>query len=515
MFERSAGILLHPTSLPGRFGIGELGRETLNFVDLLEATGQTLWQFMPLGPTGYGDSPYYSLSAFAGNPLLISLETLAEEGWLSGAELEAAPPFPTGVVDFGPVIDFKKQILHTAYNRFKEQATRQDKKALDAFKSANKSWLDDFVMFMAFKDYHEGAVWNTWDKALAYRKPKALKEWSKKLEDEIGYYIFLQFKFDQQWQKVRQYANAKGVKLIGDIPIFVAFDSADVWANPDIFYLDKELNPTHIAGVPPDYFSATGQRWGNPLYNWDKLAETGYHWWVERFRQALKQVDIVRIDHFRGFYNYWAIPSEEETAINGEWRMGPGTAVFDAVEAALGQCPVLAEDLGDLVPEVYELRDKLGFPGMKIMQFAFGTDGLNLFLPHNHTKSSVVYTGSHDNDTARGWYEKTSPEEQHRVRLFTNSDGSEINWALIRLAFSSVADIAIIPLQDILGLGSEGRMNFPGRPYGNWAWRFTFEEIRVEWLEYYKFLTGLYARDAESQVKLKKLAETGVLDKQY
>ncbi|WJW68096.1 4-alpha-glucanotransferase [Candidatus Chlorohelix allophototropha] len=507
MFERCSGILLHPTSLPGPYGIGELGEMAYRFVDFLVATDQTLWQFMPLNQTGYGDSPYYSLSAFAGNPLLINLDKLVEEGFLKPEDLHNLPNFPAERVDFGPVIDFKKRILGKSYQRFKTEASPDVKNKLAEFEKDNKTWLPDFALFMALKDHFGGAVWNKWDGAIVQHEANAITQWQEKLADEVGYYSYCQFLFNRQWLALRQYANEKGIKLIADIPIFVAYDSSDVWANSGLFYLDDELNPTHVAGVPPDYFSETGQRWGNPLYNWDKLKTTGYEWWIERFRQALKMADIVRIDHFRGFYNYWAVPASEETAIKGEWRMGPGADVFDKIREALGDCPIVAEDLGDMVPEVYELRDQLGLPGMKIIQFAFSDDALNPFLPHNHTKNSIVYTGSHDNDTSIGWYEKAPAEEQHRARMYTNSDGRDINWGLIKLSFSSVADMAIIPLQEVLGLGSEGRMNFPGRPAGNWQWRFSYDQLSSGMAEYLKTLTILYGRDPETIKKRKKLAE--------
>jgi 4-alpha-glucanotransferase len=507
MFERSSGVLLHPTSFPGRYGIGDLGDEAYRWVDFLAETDQQLWQFMPLGPTGYGDSPYYNLSAFAGNAMLISPDLLAVEGFLTSEDLAQVPDFPHDRVDFGPVIEYKKKLLARSFELFEANATAEQLQGMEAFSRANANWLPDFTLFMALKDYHGGRVWNSWETPIARHEPAAIKEWGEKLAREVRYYTFLQYQFSRQWLSVKSYANAKGIKLIGDIPIFVAYDSSEVWSHSGLFYLDEARNPTHVAGVPPDYFSATGQRWGNPLYKWDEMAKVNYRWWVDRFRKTFEMVDIVRIDHFRGFAGYWAVPAEEETAIKGEWRKGPGAAVFEAVQAELGECAIIAEDLGLVTPDVSALRDTLGYPGMKIVQFAFSDDSTNTFLPHNHIPNCVTYTGSHDNDTAKGWYEKASEEEQHKARLYTNSNGIDFSWDLIRYTFGSVANMAIVPLQDILNLGSEARMNFPGKPYGNWSWRYVPEHLSVEVRMRLKLVTQLFARDAESVARAKELGQ--------
>jgi len=504
MFERSSGVLLHPTSLPGRYGIGDLGEAAYRFVDFLSDTEQSLWQFMPLGPTGYGDSPYQSFSAFAGSPLLISPDLLAAEGFLSVEELADVPDFPIDKVDFGWVINYKKELLHKSFLHFESQATPEQKTFLEDFAKANSGWLPDYALFTALKDYHGGAVWNTWESAIAHHEPAAVVEWTEKLATEVRYQVYLQFQFDRQWRSVKSYANNKGIKLVGDIPIFAAYDSADVWAHSDIFSLDEDGQPTEVAGVPPDYFSTTGQLWGNPLYRWDELAKQNYGWWLDRFRKTFELVDILRIDHFRGFAGFWAVPFGDATAENGTWRKGPGSALFEVVKAVLGDAPIIAEDLGFVTPDVRGLRLQFGFPGMKIIQFAFADDGTDPFLPHNHDPNSVVYTGSHDNDTALGWYEKASPAEQHKARLYTNSSGQDFSWDLIRLTFSSVANIAVVPLQDILSLGNEARMNYPGSASGNWQWRFQPEMLTEEIRDHLKLVTQLYARDKASVEKAAK-----------
>lgn len=480
-FPRAGGILLHPTSFPGRLGIGELGDAAFRFVDFLAASGLKLWQVLPLGPTGYGDSPYQSFSAFAGNTLLISLERLAAEGWLDPEDLAAAPDFSQDRVDFGRVIEWKKPLLRRAYEHFKMRATEADCQALREFTAANCAWLDDYALFMAVKEAHGGAVWSAWEPPIAGHEATAVQQWAERLRDEIDAHQFLQWQFAGQWQRLKAYANEREIQIIGDIPIFVAYDSADVWAHPDLFYLDERRSPTVVAGVPPDYFSETGQLWGNPLYRWERMRASGYHWWIERFRQTLTQVDIVRIDHFRGFEAYWEVPAGETTAVNGRWVKGPGADLFAAVQARLGALPIIAEDLGFITPEVEALRDELGFPGMRILQFAFSDDATNPYLPHNFSHNTVVLTGSHDNDTTRGWYEKASERERDYVRRYLNTDGSNIAWLMVRLAFSSVANQAIVPLQDVLQLGSEARMNMPGRAGGNWGWRYR-EEVLTSWL---------------------------------
>ncbi len=475
-FERSAGILLHPTSLPSRYGIGDLGDSAYQFIDFLVAARQSLWQVLPLGPTGYGDSPYQSFSAFAGNPLLISPDRLVAEGFLPAEAVERVPDFPAERVDFGPVIDYKRELMRRSHEHFAENATDSQRQAYERFTRNTAYWLDDFALFMALKEFHkeqDGGVWNTWPKQIAKRQVRAMKQWRTELADEIELHKYQQFLFYKQWLELKSYANKHGVKIIGDIPIFVAYDSADVWSHPELFHLNKDGSPSVVAGVPPDYFSATGQRWGNPLYNWEKVAENNYTWWIQRVHMNLVQADIVRIDHFRGFEAYWEIPATEPTAVIGRWVKGPDAAFFDAVQAKLGELPIIAEDLGVITPEVEALRDRYGFPGMKILQFAFGGERNSSFLPYNYHSNSVVYTGTHDNETTLGWYLNATENERDHVRRYMVSSGRDIVWDLIRLAYSSVSDIAVIPMQDVFVLGNEARMNYPGKEGGYWQWRYT------------------------------------------
>jgi 4-alpha-glucanotransferase len=480
---RTSGILLHPTSLPGRFGIGELGPEAIRFADFLAAAGQRLWQVLPLGPTGYGDSPYQCFSAFAGNPLLVSLDVLEAEGLLMPAYLAETPPFPEHEVDYGPVIDFKRSALARAFSRFRETADPPERDAFQVFCREQAAWLDDFALFMAVKAAHGGVAWTEWDREIAARRPEALERWRRDKADEIEATKFTQHRFFRQWGELRRHCHARHMKIMGDVPIFVAHDSADVWAHPELFRLDDTGRPTVVAGVPPDYFSATGQRWGNPLYRWDEMARTGYAWWIDRFRSALSLVDLVRLDHFRGFEAYWEIPASAPTAATGQWVKGPGAALFEALRAALGPLPIVAENLGVITPEVEALREHFGFPGMAILQFAFGGDPQgSTFIPHNYSRDRVVYTGTHDNDTVVGWWtsgvgdstrsQEEVDAEREFARRYMHSDGREIHWDFIRTLLGSVAELAIVPLQDVLGLGSEARMNVPARPSGNWRWRF-------------------------------------------
>lgn len=475
-YPRSAGILLHPTSFPGPFGMGEIGPLAYDFVDFLADAQQNLWQVMPLGPTGYGDSPYQSFSAFAGNPMLISLETLAEEGWLTTPELVAVPAFPRDHVDFGPVIEWRSKMLRQAYARFKAGARPQQRQAVADYAAAHRGWLDDFALFMALKEQFS-AAWCDWPADIAGRDPQALAHWRATLADDIDRHVFYQYEFDRQWSALHAHANKQGVSIVGDIPIFVAYDSADVWARPDLFRLDKKGRPTAVAGVPPDYFSPTGQLWGNPLYRWNVMRKSGYQWWIDRFQNAFRWVDIVRLDHFRGFAAYWAVPAAEETAIKGKWEPGPGKALFEAVRKALGPLPIIAEDLGIITPDVDALREGQGFPGMRVLQFAFGTDASNPYLPHNFTAETVVYTGTHDNDTTAGWFSQASEDEQEFVLEYVGAQASAVPWAMIRLALGSVARWAIFPMQDLFSLGSEARMNTPGRASGNWSWRMRYIPI--------------------------------------
>jgi 4-alpha-glucanotransferase len=503
--SRSSGILLHPTSLPGRFGIGELGKEAFHFVGFLHRARQRVWQVLPLGPTGYGDSPYQVFSAFAGNPLLISLESLAEEGLLSADDLSEAPAFPESRVDFGAVIRFKFPLLRKSFEQFRK-AQPADCRKFDEFCETHAGWLEDYALFMAVKDAHGGQAWNQWDPAIALRQPEAVEAWRRRLAQEVVCWKFWQFLFFRQWRALKEHCHAHHIQIMGDIPIFVARDSSDVWSHPRLFHLDEDGNPTVVAGVPPDYFSATGQLWGNPLYRWDAMAADGYDWWVQRFRAAFELVDIVRIDHFRGFESYWEVPASETTAMHGRWVDGPGAALFEVVRRGLGDLPIVAENLGLITPEVEALREQLGFPGMAVLQFAFGSGRPDSeFLPHNYSRELLVYTGTHDNDTTVGWWKSTgtgdstrSPEQVQREREFVlkylGVDGNEIHWSFIRTVLASVANLAIVPLQDVLGLDGQARMNLPARPDGNWQWRFSPGMLTQSIQERLKELTLLYAR---------------------
>jgi len=505
-FPRSSGIVLHPTSLPGPYGIGDLGPEALRFVDFLADAGQTVWQVLPLGPTGFGDSPYQSFSALAGNPLLISPERLAEQAWLDAEALSDALQFSKDEADFARVIPWKTALLESAARRFFQRASDEDRCRFDGFCQANAHWLDDFALFMALKEYHNLEVWSRWDESIRWREPTALATWRERLAESITVNKFLQFVFFIQWRELRKYCRERSIRLMGDLPIYVAHDSADVWVNPQYFQLDSNGNPTVVAGVPPDYFSATGQLWGNPIYRWDVLARDGYRWWFERLRSVLEMVDIIRLDHFRGFEAYWEVPASEPTAVNGRWVKGPGPSLFHAARLELGELPLVAENLGVITPEVEAIRTEFGFPGMSILQFAFGNDPqAPSFRPHNYPRELVAYTGTHDCDTTVGWWtsagrgESTrSPEDIRREREITrkylNTDGTEINWAFIRTLEASVADTVLIPLQDVLGLGSQARMNQPATLGGNWRWRYRAEMLMPHIAKRLAELTRLYER---------------------
>lgn len=494
-FSRASGILLHPTSFPSRFGIGDLGPEAYRFIDFLVESGQQIWQILPLGPTGYGDSPYQCFSAIAGNPLLISFERLRDEGLLTDEDLNSLPELPNRI-DFGWVIHIKRPLLQTACDAFRTQATAEQQQAFEQFCQTKAEWLDDYALFMALKDTHGGASWHTWEPELVQRNPEVLAAARQTLADSIFFHQFVQFQFFQQWHALKDYANQAGIQILGDLPIYVAHDSAEVWARPEIFRIDEETGlPELMAGVPPDYFSATGQLWGNPIYNWQRLQEQDFDWWVKRFQAMLDCVDLIRIDHFRGFEAYWAVPQGETTAINGEWLAAPGFSFFKHLQQVLGDLPIVAEDLGLITPEVEALRDEFGFPGMKILQFAFDSDFTNPYLPFQYERNSVVYTGTHDNDTTLGWFNKRSHEQQERVRQFlgcTSADG--IHWDLIRLAMSSVSDLAVIQLQDILGLDTDARMNAPSQEMGNWNWRYWPEALTPELAGRLRYMTEMYGR---------------------
>jgi 4-alpha-glucanotransferase len=466
--QRKSGVLLNPTSLPGDGGIGSFGEEARRFVDFLHKSGQSLWQILPLGPTAYGNSPYSCYSAFAGNPLLINLEAVADDGDLSPHDLHS--DLPSERVDYGAAELFKIGVLKGAASNFFAVATERRKEEFWQFCDTT-FWLHDFALFMALKEQFKGESWNKWPDALARRDPEALASWSEKLGSAIGEQKYLQWQFARQWKKLKGYANVLGISIVGDLPIFVAFDSVDVWTNPHLFLLDEKGVPIVVAGVPPDYFCKTGQLWGNPLYNWGRMAAEGYSWWIARLRNDLSLYDVVRIDHFRGFEAFWEVPMWEKTAVNGRWVKGPGEALFYALRNALGSLPILAEDLGVITPEVEALRDKFGFPGMKILQFAFGSGPDNPYLPHNHIRSCVAYTGTHDNDTTAGWFDSMKAKDQKATLDYLDRGRADIVWHLVKCVLASVADYAIIPMQDLLELPSTGRMNVPGVAGGNWSWR--------------------------------------------
>ncbi len=498
-FERRSGILLHATALPGPFGIGDLGDAAYRFVDFLSSAGQTYWQVLPLAPTGYGDSPYQTLSAFAGNPLLISLQQLVALGHLVSDDLEDLAPLPTDRVAFGQVIELKSRLLDKAFANFGAKATVEQRRAYAQFCAAQAFWLDDYALFMALKKKHSLRPWDEWDPGLKRRDPAALEHARVELKQEIERQKYQQWQFFDQWLALKRYANQRHIRIIGDIPIFVAFDSTDVWANPQVFELDENLQPVVVSGVPPDYFSKTGQLWGHPLYRWDVMKQNGFAWWIARFRMAFTQADVVRIDHFRGFYNYWQVPFGEKTAIKGEWVYGPGADLFHIVTNALGEVAIIAEDLGDFDPPsragVDRLKAEFGYPGMKVLQFAFGNGPQDPFLPHNYTRDYVVYTGTHDNDTTVGWYERAPEQERDRARRYLGRSGSDIAWDLIRLGWSSVATTAITTAQDLLALGHAARYNTPstmGPP--NWTWRLPPHALDDSIASRLRELTSIYGR---------------------
>lgn len=486
-FKRSSGILLHPTSLPGPYGIGDLGPQAYRFVDWLASTGCKLWQILPLGPTGYGDSPYQCFSAFAGNPYLISPDDLLAEGLAAEEDLAGLKELPASRVDFGLVIPKKLDLLLTAYQRFKNHPPNALGAAFQYFCAENASWLDDFALFMALKEANGGGAWNGWDAGLRSRKKSALNKARKELAESVERHSFYQFLFFKQWSRLRKYANEKGIQIMGDIPIFVAYDSADVWRNPDLFFLDESGNPTVVAGVPPDDFSATGQLWGNPLYNWKAHKKDGYKWWLSRVHSALQTVDILRFDHFRGFAGYYEIPASHTTAEHGRWVPGPGADLFKAIDKDLGNgvaapgtgLPIVAEDLGLITPDVVELLEAFNLPGMKVFQFAFSGPE-NPFLPHNYVPNCVAYTGTHDNDTALGWFASASDHEKNFALRYLGVDGRDFAWDLIRGTWKSVAVFAIAPMQDVLGCDGSARMNFPSRLGGNWDWRISENDLRED-----------------------------------
>ena len=497
-FSRSSGILLHPTSHPGRYGIGELGREAYQFIDFLAQSGQKLWQILPLGPTGYGNSPYMSFSAIAGNHLLISLDILREKNLLSEADFEDIPDFPLDQVDFDKLIAWKIPLLRKAASNFVKGSDTILYKQFAGFCAGNADWLEDYALFMALSHAYQGKVWMEWPTEIRERHWGALETPKQELQEEIFLHKFLQFEFFEQWLALKRYANSLGIEIIGDIPIYVSHNSADVWANPQVFRLDPQTgNPLEVAGVPPDYFSETGQLWGNPLYNWDYLKNTGFDWWVRRLKAVLSLVDIIRIDHFRGLEAYWAVAFGQENAINGHWLKAPGYDLFNTIGARLGKLPIIAEDLGDIDQAVLDFRDHFAFPGMKILHFAFGGDAGNPYLPFNVERNCVIYTGTHDNNTTVGWFQDNANDyEKARLYQYLGApSGQGVAWDLIRLAYSSVANQAIVPLQDVLGLGSDARMNTPSVAEGNWSWRYRQEALTGEYSERLRDLVNLFGRN--------------------
>ena len=503
--RRASGILLHPTSLPGRFGIGDLGDEAFAFADFLSASGQQFWQVLPLGPTGYGDSPYQALSAFAGNTLLISPQRLLDDGLLSKDDIQRAPKSHADAVNFGRVIDYKKALLEKAYSNFKRTTDTELRADFLAFVKSAGDWLEDYALFRALKDAHNGVAWNTWEPPLVKRDPRSLAAARDALRDNVEAEKFSQYLFFKQWAALKDYCQHRRISVIGDMPIFVAYDSAEVWTQPSMFKLDAEGRPKAVAGVPPDYFSGTGQLWGNPLYDWERMRGDGFQWWVRRMRAAFELVDKVRVDHFRGFAACWEVPFGDKTAERGRWVDVPGGELFTALKDRFNELPIIAEDLGVITPDVEAMRDRFGFPGMRVLQFAFRSDSTNIDLPHNYVRNCIVYTGTHDNDTTVGWYNSQAgpgstrdaaqiETERAYCLKYLKTDGSEIHWDFIEAAFASVADTAIVPLQDVLGLDSRARMNLPASQEGNWNWRFAKDALTEPLSERLRAATEFYNR---------------------
>ncbi len=529
---RKSGILLSPTSLPSKYGIGDMGKGAYDFVDFLYKSNQSIWQVLPLGPTGFKNSPYQSFSAFAGNYYIISPDKFVEEGLLKEKDFNTIQMFSYTEVEYDKVISYKMTLFEKAYKNFCIKKER-DSDYLK-FKLENSFWLDDCCLFAAVKDYYiqkrkyeyetpelknfikltkdiitlplqkdyyYGGVWVSWENALIKREPKTMSKYKKILKERIEFYMFLQYEFYKQWSELKEYAAKRNIEIIGDIPIFTAWDSADVWANQNLFLLDKNGFPFECAGVPPDYFSPKGQLWGNPLYNWAEHKKTKYNWWIQRIKNCLKLTDIIRIDHFRGFESYYSIPFGMPDATKGEWKKGPDIEFFKAVENEIGNCPFIAEDLGIITNDVKELRLKTNLPGMKILQFAFDESENNDYLPHNYEKNCVVYTGTHDNDTSNGWYQNTSEQCRDYLRRYMNTDASSPSWDLIRLAYSSCANTVIFPLQDVLELYSDARMNTPGTEDGNWTWRFNMDDIKEHYIQHLLYLNKIFKRNTNKTLE--------------
>ncbi|MEZ5344070.1 MAG: 4-alpha-glucanotransferase [Pyrinomonadaceae bacterium] len=507
-FPRRSGVLLHPTSLPNSFGIGDLGKSAFEFVDFLGSAAQTYWQMLPLGPTGYGNSPYQSFSAFAGNTNLISPKILFDEGLLDGDDISRCPHFSAKEVEYGPVIEWKDSMLRKAYDRSLKLPDPSRDEKFRSFTLENAFWLEDYALFRAIKKTEDQKLWLDWELPLRNRDHSAIKQARRKLKAEIDAQKFYQFLFFDQWKKLKEYANGKGIKIIGDIPIFVSLDSADLWCSPEQFKLNNDLTPKVVAGVPPDYFSKTGQLWGNPIYDWERMRSGGFNWWLSRFRSNLELFDVVRIDHFRGFSAAWEVPGDDKTAENGEWVNVPGVELFQAIEREFDQLPVIAEDLGVMTPDVEDLRDSFGFPGMRILQYGFGGDPKSRDLPHNYLQNCVAYTGTHDNDTTIGWFSSLSDDslaetgamlsnEREFCLKYLNSSGMSLNFDMIRAIWASVANTAIVPLQDVLGLGREARMNVPATTDGNWSWRFEDGVLTGEIADDLRIITEVFGRSPD------------------
>jgi 4-alpha-glucanotransferase len=496
--KRKCGVLLHPTSLPSKFGIGDMGKEAYQFIDFLKESSQKLWQILPINPMGYGGTPYQSFSAFAGNPLLICMDKLVQEGLLSKEDVLDIPPLDVNNVEFEKVKKFKEKLLRKSYIKFREKSKSE---RYYTFIERNSGWLEDYSLFMVLKQYFDGMPWNKWEKSIAFREKNAVAFYRNLLIEEIEYHKFLQYQFQVQWLELKQYANTMGIKIIGDLPIFVSYDSSDAWAKPELFQLDEKGNPKKVAGVPPDYFSKTGQLWGNPHYQWDVMEKDNFKWWTERFVNLLSLVDVIRVDHFRGFEAYWEIPAGEKTAVKGKWVKAPGEKLFTVLKQQLGELPVIAEDLGYITSEVIELKNKFRFPGMKILQFAYGDIQEERFSPEHFQENCVLYTGTHDNDTTVGWYKNTVKKDLELLKwvqeYFDIEEGLPLNdvcWHLIEAVYKSNADTVIIPLQDILCLDSDARMNIPGTKTGNWAWRYPSGSLTKEIKEKLKNLASKYSR---------------------
>jgi 4-alpha-glucanotransferase len=496
MYQRSSGLLCHFTSLPGPHGIGDLGPDSFAFVDLLQEAGQHLWQVLPLGPAGAGDSPYDSRSSFAGNPLLISIQGLVDDGLVDPGVVKASSDFASGHVNFRAVERWKGQHLRSAFQAFADGRFTRLEREFRAFQERSASWLDDYALYQALSEEQETTAWYTWPEKIRSRDATAMKSIRESLRDEIEFHEFVQFMFDRQWDELKEYANERGVAIMGDIPIYVALDSADVWANQSQFLLDDDGQPEKQAGVPPDLFAEDGQLWGNPVYDWDAMAEDGYAWWIARMSRIAELTDLVRVDHFRGFAAGWQVPADEKTAINGEWIPGPGLDLFDTLREELGELAIVVEDLGVITEDVEELRDSLGYPGMKVLQFAFGEDASNPYLPHNHQRNSMVYTGTHDNETTAGWYQSSNRKTQRHIRDYLTTRKSRVAHDVVRATWASVGVIACAPVQDILGLGNEARMNVPGEATGNWGWRLERLEDLAEHTGFLREISTLYGRNS-------------------